>query len=123
MIWILVVIAAVLVSEALLRLPLIPVIREVVRTAQKSGRVLRSKRISDHWKEKALLRYSWVIARGSVLFLGMLMLALLPVAFLGVIYPGGIAPWGQELMRPSVMIGLCLVSAGYILVRTRVARV
>ena len=56
MLWLFVLIAAVAASEAFLRLPLLPVIRRVTETARKSGRVLTSKRISDHWKERVLPR-------------------------------------------------------------------
>lgn len=123
MVWLFVFLAGVLASEAFLRLPLLPVIRKVTATAQKSGRVLRSRRISDHWKEKILPSYAWVIGRGSVVFFLILMLALAPVALLGLVYPGGMAAWGAVLMRPMVILVLCLVSIGYIWVRLRVARV
>lgn len=122
MLWIFVVIAAVAASEAFLRMPLLPVIRRVTATARKSGRVLASKRISDHWKERVLPRYSWIIGKGSVQFFGLLMLALVPVAVLGLIYPGGLAAWSAALMRPMVILVLCLVSVGYIWLRLRVVR-
>lgn len=123
MIWIFVLVAAVLASEAFLRLPLLPVIRRVTETARKSQRVLRSKRISDHWKEKILPSYSWVIGKGSVQFFAMLMLALAPVAALGLIFPGGMAAWGAALMRPLVILVLCFASIAYIWLRLKVARV
>lgn len=123
MIWIFVLVAAVLASEAFLRLPLLPVIRRVTETAQKSQRVLRSKRISDHWKERILPSYSWVIGKGSVQFFAMLMLALAPVALLGLVFPGGMAAWGAVLMRPMVILVLCLASIAYIWLRLKVARV
>lgn len=122
MLWLFVLIAAVAASEAFLRLPLMPVIRRVTETARKSGRVLTSKRISDHWKERVLPRYSWVIGTGSVQFFGLLMLALAPVAVLGFVFPGGFAAWGAALMRPLVILVLCVVSIGYIWLRLRVAR-
>lgn len=122
MTWLFVLLAGVLASEALLRLPLLPVIRRVTATARKSGRVLASKRISDHWKERVLPRYSWIIGAGSVQFLALLMLALAPVAALGLVFPGGIGAWGAALMRPAVIAALCLVSLLYVWVRLRVRR-
>ena len=119
LLWLYVLIAGVLASEAFLRLPLMPTIREVSATARKSGRVLSSKRISDHWKERVLQRYSLVIGKGSVLFFLMLCLALLPVALLGLIYPGGLSAWAEALMRPLVILVLCVVSIGYIVVRVK----
>lgn len=117
--WLYVVIAGVLASEAFLRLPLIPTITRVTATAQKSGKVLTSKRISDHWKETVLPRYSLIIGMGSVKFFLMLCLALLPVALLGFIYPGGIGAWAEELLRPLVILVLCVVSIGYVMLRLR----
>lgn len=122
MLWLFVVVAAVAASEAFLRMPLLPVIRRVMATARKSARVLTSKRISDHWKERVLPRYSWIIGMGSIRFFGLLMLALAPVAVLGLIYPAGLAAWSAALMRPVVILVLCLVSVGYIWLRLRVAR-
>lgn len=115
--WLYVVIAGVLASEAFLRLPLIPTITKVSATARKSSKVLASKRISDHWKETVLPRYSLIIGKGSVLFFLMLCLALLPVAIMGLIYPGGIGAWTHELLRPLVILVLCVVSIGYIMLR------
>lgn len=122
MLWLFVLIAAVAASEAFLRLPLMPVIRRVSATARKSGRVLASKRISDHWKERVLPRYSWIIGSGSVKFFGLLMLALAPVAVLGLVFPGGFAAWAEALMRPLVILVLCLASLGYIWLRLKVGR-
>ena len=122
MIWIYVLVAAVLASEAFLRLPLLPVIRRVAETARKSGRVLASKRISDHWKERVLPRYSWIIGSGSVQFFAFLMLALAPVAVLGLVFPGGFGAWASALMRPAVIAALCLVSIAYVWLRLRVIR-
>jgi len=119
LLWLYVLIAGVLASEALLRLPLLSTIQRVSLTAKKSGAVLSSKRISDHWKERVLPRYSLVIGRGSVLFFLMLCLALLPVALLGLIYPGGLSAWAEALMRPLVILVLCVVSIGYIVVRSK----
>ena len=123
MIWLFVLLAGVLASEAFLRLPLVPVIRRVTATAQKSGRVLKSSRISDHWKEKILPSYAWVIGKGSIQFFGMLMLALAPVALLGLVFPGGMTAWGEALLRPSVIGALCVVSILYIWLRLKVTRV
>jgi hypothetical protein len=122
MVWIFVLLAGVLASEAFLRLPLLPVIRKVTATAQKSGRVLKSKRISDHWKEKILPSYSWTIGKGSIQFFVMLMLALTPVALLGLVFPGGFAVWAEALLRPAVIGALCVVSILYIWLRLKVTR-
>lgn len=122
MVWLFVLLAAVSASEALLRLPLVQVIRRVSATARKSARVLGSRRISDHWKERVLPRYSWIIGKGSVQFLVMLLAALLPVALLGLVFPGGPSAWSEALMRPAVIAVLCVVSIAYVWLRQRVRR-
>ncbi|PPB82493.1 hypothetical protein LV82_00427 [Albidovulum inexpectatum] len=118
--WVLLIVAAVLASELILRLPVLAEIRRVADFSRRAGHVLRSSRISDHWKEWVLPRYAWRIGRGSVLFLAMLMIALAPVAMVGLLYPGGLAAWSVALMRPVAMATLCIVSLGYIWLRIRV---
>ncbi|MCB2129338.1 MAG: hypothetical protein KDE03_09755 [Rhodobacteraceae bacterium] len=123
MVWIFTLVAAALASEALLRLPLMDSVRRVIATSRKSGKVLASKRISDHWKEKVLLNYALTIGKGSILFFILLCAALLPVALLGLVFPGGLAAWTEALLRPSVMAVLCVASMAYIWLRLKVARV
>lgn len=115
-------IAAVLASEAMMRLPLIAQIRRVAAAARKSGKVVRSRQISDHWKERILPAYSWAIGSGSLLFFAMLCLALAPVALLGLVYPGGIAAWSAALLQPAAIVGLCVISAVYLRLRLKAAR-
>jgi hypothetical protein len=121
--WLLVIVAAVLASEAFLRLPLIDRIKTVSATAQKAMRVLKSSRISDHWKERILPAYALRIGLGSVTFFGLLLAGLLPVLLAGLIFPGGLALWAEELMRPLVIAVLCAVSLAYIWARLKLTRV
>ena len=46
-------------------------------TARKISKTILSKNISDHWKEKSLLRYSQLVLFNSVLVFGILLLILL----------------------------------------------
>ena len=123
LLWLLVVVAAVLASEALLRLPIVAKIKAVSEASQKAMRVLKSRRISDHWKERVLPAYAKRIGFGSVAFFVMLCAGLLPVLVVGLVYPGGLAAWAEALLRPLVILVLCVVSLGYIWVRSRLARV
>ena len=122
MIWLLVALAAVLASEAMLRLPLVAQARGVIDVSGRSMHVLRSKRISDHWKERVLPAYSARMAKGSVGFLLSLVAALVPVALIGLALPGGLAAWLHELLRLPVILALCAVSVGYIWLRHRLVR-
>lgn len=121
MLWLLVLIAAVAASEALLRLPVMAQVRRITTTTPKVMRVLKSARISDHWKERILPAYAWRIGRSSIQFFMLLCAALLPVAALGLVFPGGMQTWFHALMRPSVILVLCVASLGYIWIRTRTA--
>ncbi len=120
--WLLILVAAVLASEAFLRLPLMPAIRRANRAAARSVRTLRSARISDHWKERMLPVYALTIARNSVLFFALLCLAVLPALLLGVLLPGGITAWLALLIRPLNLLLLCGLSVLYLVIRTRLAR-
>lgn len=73
-----VVIAAALVCvvlvEVSMRVPAIAVVRRLLDVGQRARRVLVSNRISDHWKERVLLRYSWLMLLGSFELLAFLVL-------------------------------------------------
>lgn len=83
-------------------------------------KVLGAKRVSDHWKEKALPAYSLRLAKGAVLFFIFLCLALLPVVLVGLFWPAGIVDWLSAIMAPLVLLFLMVVSLGYIFVRLKV---
>ena len=64
--------------ELFLFLPVINTVRTVEKNAAKSFKLISSRRISEHWKEKALLRYALLILGASlksVLYLTILILA------------------------------------------------
>lgn len=113
---------AILASEALLRLPLMDQVSIVVRTARRSAATVRSRRISDRWKETVLPTYALRMASRSVSFFLLLCIVALPVALIGFVAPGGMAHWFDLLMRPFALAILCICSILYILVRTRIAR-
>ena len=119
MIWVLLALAAVLASEAMLRLPLIAQAKSVADVSRWSMHVLRARRISDHWKERVLPAYSLRMAKGSIGFFISLCLALLPVALLGFVAPGGVDAWFDMLL----MLVLCLVSICDIWLRLKLTRV
>ncbi len=120
--WIRLFLSAVIASELLVRLPLLPTIRKARAAAEKSAGLLRSRRVSDHWKERMLPVYAAAIARNSVLFFGLLCAAVLPVVLLGFGYPGGLIGWLAELMRPVNLAFLFGLSILYLVVRARVVR-
>lgn len=116
-------VAAVIVSEAMLRLPLLATLGTLADVSRKSARLLASKRISDHWKERVLPAYSLRMARSSLSFFALLLLSLLPVIIVGLVHSGGEREWLAYLMRPLSMLILCAVSISYLVVRLRLSRV
>lgn len=60
------VIGAVVFVELLMYLPVAAEARRLARVGARAQQVLRSSRISDHWKEKVLLRYARDLLRASL---------------------------------------------------------
>lgn len=117
--WVLVVVAAILASEAFVRLPVLQKIGTVAATSQKAMKLVRSARVSDHWKERILPVYALKIGMGSVSFFLLLCAALLPVLLAGLLYPPGLSAWSHALLSPLVIVILCAVSLGYIWLRQK----
>ena len=53
--------------EYFFRLPFVSRARTLIKVANKSSRVVISKKISDHWKEVVLLRYSRDLATHTII--------------------------------------------------------
>ncbi|MEO8454170.1 MAG: hypothetical protein ABI454_03335 [Sphingomicrobium sp.] len=118
----LLVVSAILASEIFMRLPVMDQVTVIVGTARRSAATVRSRRISDHWKETVLPAYSVRMAGRSLYCFLLLCLVALPVGLVGVAAPGGMAHWFELLMRPFAIAIMCACSILYILVRTRTAR-
>ena len=113
---------AIMASELFLRLPLMRQATFIMSSARRCAAILRSNRISDHWKEIALPAYSLRVAGRSILFFLLLCIAIVPVALIGLLAPGGMLAWLELLMRPLAITVLCIGSVLYIVLRTRLAR-
>jgi hypothetical protein len=120
--WLRILITAIVATEMLLQLPLLPAMKRATSAAQKSGRVLKSKRISDHWKERVLLAYSGRIARNSFGFFAMLCAVVLVVVLIGLFHPGGVMDWVLVLSKPLNLVALCAASVLYALLRSKLRR-
>ena len=120
--WVVLILAAVVACELFLRLPLMLTIRTATGAAAKAQRLLGSKRISDHWKERLLPVYAGKIAGNSLKFFLYLCIVLAAVVLFGLVAPGGIAAWVGFLARPLVILVLCLLSIPYMVLRSRMAK-
>ena len=71
------VVACVLSIELLLRLKFMSYVNSIARNSNKVFRVIISSNISDHWKEKMVPVYAFILLKNSLFILGMLFLIVL----------------------------------------------
>ena len=71
------VIACVLSIELFLRLKFMPYVHSIARNSNKVFRIIISSNVSDHWKEKMVPVYAFILLKNSLLLLGILLLIIL----------------------------------------------
>ena len=71
--WGLLVLATVMAVEVALRLPLSTTFTRLAKQGQKAAHILRSSRISDHWKEKVMLVYACSLFKSTMKLCGFLL--------------------------------------------------
>lgn len=119
MIWAVLGVLTLVACEVFLRLPFRRLVQDVVVNSSKAGRVLRSDRISDQWKEKVLLHYSFKIGSGSLVLALCLVCVVLPFAIAGPFLEGGLTEMSARMMSPPGVVGMLILAAGYILIRRK----
>ncbi len=119
---VLLLIAAMLASELLLRLPLLRQARHLLAVTRKSAATIRSSRISDHWKERVLPAYSLRMGLHSMLFFLLLCVVASPVMAMGLAASDGMDGWFGLLMRPWAIALLFVGSVLYVVARVRLRR-
>ncbi len=111
--------------EILFRLPLAPLVRQLTIVMRKILRVLSSRVISDHWKEKVLLAYAGQMALISLKILLLVFLVGVVVLFASLVVDILLPTPDGMLGIFSTTKGLALVSVTsviYMAVRIRFAR-
>ena len=107
---------AIVTVEYFRHLPFGRAVEDLLGVAQKSLGVLHSKRISDHWKERVLLRYAQLIM-GSTLSLTLLLSGLFVLMVLGAFLLDTIfAPKPSTmdtLVRPIGWLWMTVVASAY----------
>ena len=71
------VVACVLSIELFLRLKFMSYVNSIARNSNKVFRIIISSNISDHWKEKMVPVYAFILLKNSLLILGILFLIIL----------------------------------------------
>ncbi len=121
----LVVLASFIAVELFVRLPVIDQVYQLFGTTHKAGHIITARAVSDHWKERVMLRYAREIMLSSiklVLFMtGVLMLAVLPAFLVQLFIDPGLSI--EALFSSWTAIGVSLVAATfYYVARARFAR-
>ena len=83
--WILGGITTILSCELFCRIPIIHSVLQIKLIASKAARVLKSKAISDHWKERILPKYAFGISKYSILSFLYLVIAVCPFLVVGLL--------------------------------------
>ena len=71
------IVACVLSIELCLRLKFMSYVNSINRNTSKVLRVIFASKISDHWKEKMVPAYAFILLKNSLLILGILFLIIL----------------------------------------------
>lgn len=105
--------------EILLRLPLSVVLKRFLIISSKAKRVIRSPKISDHWKERILPIYAIELFKITLRIALYLFLAMLPILLLLVLADAfGIPLWEFMLSLVGILFVTAL-SIGYATVRKK----
>ena len=71
------IVACVISIELLIRLKLMSYVNSIVKISRKVLHIIITSRISDHWKEKMVPVYAFILLKNSLLILGILFLIIL----------------------------------------------
>lgn len=120
--WLWVIGLSCLAAELFARLPFEFVVSRMARCGARASRIISSRRISDHWKEKVMPRYAMRMGRDT-LTLALYFAALALVAG-GVLFAAeAVAPEAARLLTSARGLAAAfLVAIGYYLLRRRLAR-
>ena len=112
--------------ELFLLLPVTKRAQHIVEDAGKAMSVMRSPYISDHWKEKALPRYSWQIMASSLVMTFFLIIMFLGFAgaycIFGLLFIGDLNEVIWMLSRLEVQIVIVVLGMLYGFLRQRITR-
>ena len=113
---------AIIAVEYVFRVPLLLHSKMLISVANRSATVIRSKKISDHWKETVLLRYARDLIRHTLslafMLLGLFLLIFLPAFLIDYLFHS--TPSIIEIFFSfSGLLIITIVTMGYAVVRQR----
>lgn len=115
-------IVALIAVELFLRLPIASLTKTLLAISGRAMAIISSPRISDHWKQKAILAYAGRLALTTVKLGGLFLVIILIVYGLCIGFTLVIrtdASPAALLMTPSGLIATSILSAGYFFLRGR----
>lgn len=121
----LVVLASFIAVELFLRLPVIDQVHRLFGTTHKAGHIITARAVSDHWKERVMLRYAREILFSSVKLVvfmtGVLLLAVLPAWLVQLFIDPGLSI--ETLFSSWSAVAVSLIAATlYYVTRVRLVR-
>lgn len=120
--WLLVIAVSCLAAELFSRLPFERTVSRMARCGGRASRIISSRRVSDHWKERILPSYALRMARHTLTLT--LYFAVLAAAIAAVLFAAdAIAPDAERFLTSAKgLAATFLVATAYYLLRRRLAR-
>ena len=96
--------------------------RQIGRYSLASGRLLANPKVSDHWKEKALLGYAGRNLVATLRLLGDVLMIALPFGIAALVTDPGLGGLVLLLIDPVWLASTLALSLGYLAVVRRLSR-
>jgi hypothetical protein len=120
--WFLLAVAGIGAVEVLLRLPLMRTVARFRSTLAKVSAVIRSEKISDHWKEKVVPTYALRLLRMTALTAACLLRVIAPFVFLFAVAEAVAIPFYEFAVSPTSLLFTSILALGYSTLRFASAR-
>ena len=117
--WALTLLLCIVMVEMLLRMPLLPSLTAIVRTSERSMRLLRASGVSDHWKEKAMGAYARRTFLASVTLAGLIMIVAALAALLVLLFDQVSETFGAFVLSPTGLVVSLLTGTLYVVLRRK----
>ncbi len=118
--WLFVIILSLCAVELFIRVPLLTTARKLIATITKSTRIIRSPKISDCWKEKAVLQYSKLTFINTIwllVYFAFIALCLIIITLLGDYLSSGFT---EYMLSVNGILVTTLIAIGYVFLRRKI---
>lgn len=122
MAWAFAALAAVSFVEILTRVPFLTALATYRQLVGKVMATIRSRRISDHWKERVLPRYAAGMLRATMGIAACLAAAFAPIAVLWFVAGALNVPFAGLALSWAGIVGMTVIAMAWVALRKRLAR-